>query len=179
MPSDAVSYLESRLPDEVYHYLSNGLINARVLQWRTTCHVFDQPPMDGGESPEYRALVSSKLTPLRTTTISLLSSSLHNWYRHKNLELRCWFLDAGAAQEIRVVGTQESLTVVDSWNVKEAGFKEAVSKHKVRHSMFDYWTILISARTAVSWVRLSYHYKTPASCPRPSLRRTRQVHCRQ
>jgi hypothetical protein len=132
MPNDAVSYLQSRLPDEVYHYLSTGLINPRLLQWRTTCQVFDQPPMDGGESPEYRALVSSKLTPLRTTTISLLSSSLHNWYRHKNLELRCWFSDPGADQEIRVAGTQESPTVVETWNVKEASFKDAVSKHKVR-----------------------------------------------
>jgi hypothetical protein len=139
MPNNAVNYLQSRLPDEVYHYLSTGLINARVLQWRTTCHIFDVPPMDGGESPEYRNLVSSKLTPLRTTAISLLSSSLHNWYRHKNLELRCWFSDPAAGpQEIRVAGTQENLSVVDSWNVKETGFKDIVSKHKVRTKTHDH-----------------------------------------
>jgi hypothetical protein len=132
MPNDAVNYLQSRLPDEVYHYLSAGLINSRVLQWRTTCHIFDVPPMDGGDSPEYRSLVSSKLTPLRTTTVSLLSSSLHNWYRHKNLEQRSWFSEPTAApQEIRVVGTQESLSIVDTWNVKEATFKDAIAKHKV------------------------------------------------
>ncbi|KAH7067400.1 temperature dependent protein affecting M2 dsRNA replication-domain-containing protein [Paraphoma chrysanthemicola] len=56
LPNDAVNYLQSRLPDEVYHYLSTGLINARILQWRTTCHIFDVPPMDGGESPEYKNL---------------------------------------------------------------------------------------------------------------------------
>jgi len=129
MPNDAVNYLQSRLPDEVYHYLSAGLINARVLQWRTTCHIFDVPPMDGGDSPEYRTLVSSKLTPLRTSAINLLSSSLHNWYRHKNLEQRCWFSDPTAApQEIRVVGTQDNLAIVDTWNVKEATLRDGVSK---------------------------------------------------
>lgn len=137
MPNDAVNYLQSRLPDEVYHYLSAGLVNARILQWRTACHIFDVPPMDGGDSPEYRSLVSSKLTPLRTTAINLLSSSLHNWYRHKNLEQRCWFSEPSAApQEIRVVGTQENIAVVDVWNVKEAIFRDAVSKHKVRSSSY-------------------------------------------
>ncbi|KAL5115557.1 hypothetical protein ACEQ8H_006533 [Pleosporales sp. CAS-2024a] len=131
MPNDAVNYLQSRLPDEVYHYLSTGLINARVLQWRTTCHIFDVPPMDGGDSPEYRSLVSSKLTPLRTSAINLLSSSLHNWYRHKNLEQRCWFSDSNAApQEIRVAGTLDNLSIVDTWNVKEATLKEGVSKQE-------------------------------------------------
>jgi hypothetical protein len=134
MPNDAVDYLYSRLPEEVYHYLSAGLISARVLQWRTTQRIFDIPPMDGGDSPEYRNLVSSKLTPLRTTTISLLSSSLHNWYRHKNLEQRSWYLDPStASQEIRIVGTQENYTIVDSWNVKETIFKDEVSKHRVRN----------------------------------------------
>lgn len=132
LPNNAVEYLKSRLPDEVYHYLSTGLINTRILQWRTTLKIFDVPPMDGGESPEYRALVSSKLTPLRTNAITLLSSSLHNWYRHNNLEQRCWYSDPNAApQNITVVGTPEYLTVVDSWNVKEAVFKDQVSQYKV------------------------------------------------
>jgi hypothetical protein len=132
IPNNAIDYLQSRLPEEVYHYLSAGLINARVLQWRTTCHIFDVPPMDGGDSPEYRNLVSSKLTPLRTTAISLLSSYLHNWYRHKNLEQRSWFSEPGTApQEIAIGGSQEDYTMVDHWNVKEAIFKDEVSKHKV------------------------------------------------
>jgi hypothetical protein len=131
LPNDAVEYLKSRLPDEVLHYMSNGLISARLLQWRTSCNIFDVPPMDGGESEEYKTLVSSKLTPLRTTAINLLSSSLHNWYRHKNVEQRSWFSDPTAkAQEIRVVGTPETLTIVDSWNVKEAAFKDAVSRYQ-------------------------------------------------
>jgi hypothetical protein len=138
MPNNAVDYLQSRLPDEVYHYLSTGLISARVLQWRTTCHIFDVPPMDGGDSPEYRNLVSSKLTPLRTTAINLLSSTLHNWYRHKNLEQRSWFSEPTAApQEIRVTGTPENISIVDSWNVKEATYKGAVSKHKVGKDICD------------------------------------------
>ncbi|KAH8725801.1 temperature dependent protein affecting M2 dsRNA replication-domain-containing protein [Phaeosphaeriaceae sp. PMI808] len=69
-------------------------------------------------------------TKSTTTSLNLLSSSLHNWYRHKDLELRCWFNDAAAEpEEIRVVGTPETVHHVASWNVKEFTFKDAVSKH--------------------------------------------------
>jgi hypothetical protein len=138
IPNDAVHYLHSRLPEEVYHYLSTGLISARVLQWRTTCQIFDVPPMDGGDSPEYQNVVSSKLTPLRTTALNLLSSTLHNWYRHKNLDQRSWFSEPTAApQKITVTDTPENISLVNTWNVKEASFKDAVSKHKVGHHNHD------------------------------------------
>ncbi|KAF2825791.1 PIN domain-like protein [Ophiobolus disseminans] len=138
MPNDAVNYLQSRLPDEVYHYLSAGLINPRILQWRTTCKIFDVPPIDGGESPEYRSLVGSKLTPMRTTTISLLSSSLHNWYRHKNLQQKCWFSDPAAEpQEVRIADATEILKLVETWNVKDEVSALPRKKHPIRNAGSD------------------------------------------
>lgn len=135
LPNDAIEYLGRRLPDELFHYMSKGLINSRILQWRTTCEIFEVPPMDGGESLEYKTLVSSKLIPLRTTALNLLSSTLHNWYMHKNLEQRCWFSDSGNKQSsttIRIEPPSESITpaIVDTWNVKEATFRDAVAQHQ-------------------------------------------------
>lgn len=137
LPNDAVAYLGQRLPDELFHYMSRGLINPRILQWRTTCEVFEVPPPDGGDSLEYKNLVSSKLIPLRTTAINLLSSTLHNWYRHKDLEQKCWFPDTKKQQyttvTIRVERPSESQTpaLVDTWNVKETIFRDAVNKYQV------------------------------------------------
>jgi len=135
LPNDAVQYLGQRLPDELFHYMSKGLIAPRILQWRTTCEVFESPPVDGGESLEYKALVSSKLVPLRTTAFNLLSSTLHNWYRHKDLEQKCWFLDSSSKQVttlIRVERSSESQTpaIVETWNVKESIFKDSVAQYK-------------------------------------------------
>ncbi|KAJ4362352.1 hypothetical protein N0V83_010445 [Neocucurbitaria cava] len=133
LPNDAVQYLGQRLPDEIFHYMSRGLINPQILQWRTTCEVFEVPPMDGGESLEYKNLVSSKLVPLRTSAINLLSSTLHNWYRHKDLTQRCWFLDPNGKQQettVRVERQSETPSLVDTWNVKEATFKQVVAQHK-------------------------------------------------
>ncbi len=134
LPNDAVQYLGQRLPDELFHYMSKGLISPHILQWRTTCEVFEVPPLDGGESPEYRNLVSSKLVPLRASAINLLSSHLHNWYRHKDLVQRCWFSEGpGKPQEtiIRVERQSETPSQVDTWNVKEATFKDALAQYQV------------------------------------------------
>lgn len=140
IPNDAVEYLGRRLPDEILHYMSKGLISPRILQWRTTGEIFEVPPMDGGDSPEYRNLVSSKLIPLRTSVINLLSSSLHNWYRHNDLEQTNWFSPPDsnrklASTTIHVERPSEAQapSIVDTWNVKESTFKDAVGKYKVNN----------------------------------------------
>ena len=134
MPNDAGQYLGQRLPDEILHYMSKGLINPRILQWRTTCQVFEVPPMDGGNSPEYKELVSSKLIPLRTPVVNLLSSSLHNWYRHQSLHQTHWYspVDPNGKRPSTTIPVEkpseaQAPLIVDTWNVKEATFKTLIS----------------------------------------------------
>lgn len=134
LPNDAHAFIGQRLPDEIYHYLSKGLINARILNWRATSEIIEAPPVDTGDSLEYHNLVSSQLTPLRTTAINLLSSSLHNWFQHKDLTLKCWFVDSAGkphTSTISMRGLPESRRNVEMWNVKESTFKDVVSQHQV------------------------------------------------
>lgn len=135
MSSDANQFLGQRLSDELHYLQSRGIISSRLLQWRTSCEIYEQPPMDGGVSAEYQKLVSTKLTPLRTTAINLLSTSLHNWYRKKGLELTCWFPDAATGKPqksaISMKDLPEHEPIVETWNVKEATFKDVVSSNEV------------------------------------------------
>jgi hypothetical protein len=140
MPNDAHEFIGQRLPDEIYQYLSRGLINSRVLNWRAASEIVEAPPVDGGDSTEYQDLVSSKLTPLRTTAINLLSSSLHNWYQHKDLTLKCWFLDSGEKRytaTISMKGLAESKRTVETWNVKEPVFEKLLTQYKVSQRTVD------------------------------------------
>jgi hypothetical protein len=156
MSMDANQFLDHRLPDELHHYQSKGIISPRVLQWRTSCEIHEQPPMDGGVSTEYQKLVSSKLTPLRTTAINLLSSSLHNWYRHNDLELTCWFpeVTTGKPQKstISMRDLPDSHSIVETWNVKEATFKDVVSQHEVGMDLCVIVSLLTTSRVTVLWV---------------------------
>jgi hypothetical protein len=145
MPYNAVEYLSKRLPDEMLHYMSKGLINPRILQWRTTCEVFEVPPMDGGESLEYKKLVSSKLIPLRTLSMNLLSSPLFNWYRHNDLKQINWFSEPSQEPTtITVERPTESQTpsIVDTWNVKEDTFKDVVAQYQVSNPTTSLHTML-------------------------------------
>ncbi|KAK7192192.1 XPG domain-containing protein [Paraphaeosphaeria sporulosa] len=134
LPNDSYEFIGQRLPDEVYYYMSRGLINSRVLSWRAASEIVEAPPIDGGDGVAYQDLVSTKLTPLRTTAINLLSSSLHNWYQHKDIDLKCWFrvdqTGKHQATTISMNGLPEWRKSVDTWNVKEATFKDVVSKYK-------------------------------------------------
>ncbi|KAF1834685.1 hypothetical protein BDW02DRAFT_324399 [Decorospora gaudefroyi] len=94
-------------------------------------------PMDGGESPEYRNLVSSKLVPLRTSAINLLSSTLHNWYLHNDIEQTNWFSLTEPNKKptptiihVERPAESQSPSIVDTWNVKEATFNHVVAQHK-------------------------------------------------
>jgi hypothetical protein len=176
LPNDAGQYLGQRLPDEMLHYMSKGLIDPRILQWRTTCEVFEVPPMDGGESSEYRNLVSNKIIPLRTLVVNLLSSTLNKWYGHNDLKQTNWFSSADPKQKatIHVERPSEAQTpsIVNTWNVKEATFKDAVAQHKVSDPTTCY---ALNANTDNRSADLSdlpfYHYRTPILSQRRSLRR--------
>ncbi|KAH7139063.1 PIN domain-like protein [Dendryphion nanum] len=133
VPKDAHEFISQRLPNEIHHYHSRGLINSRVLSWRVYSEIIEPPPVDGGDSQAYQDLVGSLLSPLRTTTLTLLSTPLHNWYTHKNLTLKCWFPGSDGKPHTSTISTgpaKEMSRIVESWNVKEATFKDAVAAHK-------------------------------------------------
>ena len=133
IPNDAHEFISQRLPDELFHYLSHGLINSRILSWRAFSEIIEPPPVDGGDAPTYQTLVGSKLSPLRTAMMNLLSAPLHNYFSHKDLTLKCWFPKTQTPQ-ISTVSTgpaRESVRIVEMWNVKEEIFKDVVAKHKV------------------------------------------------
>lgn len=135
MSADANQFLGQRLSDELHYLQTKGVINSRLLQWRTSCEIFEQPPIDGGMSGEYQKLVTSKLTPLRTAAINLLSTPLHHWYRVKGLDLTCWFPDAATGKPqksaISMRDLPEHQTIVETWNVKEATFRDVVTSNEV------------------------------------------------
>lgn len=135
IPNDAHEFISQRLPDELFHYLSHGLINSRVLSWRAFSEIIEPPPVDGGESPTYQTLVGSKLSPIRTAMMNLLSGPLHNYFSHKDLTLKCWFPDTSGKPQTSTVSTgpaRENVRLVEMWNVKEEVFRDAVAQHKVR-----------------------------------------------
>ncbi|KAI9831325.1 MAG: hypothetical protein M1819_005099 [Sarea resinae] len=118
-PSDVHEFIGQRLPEELYFYLSEGVISPRVLNWLVSGDILETPPLENGEASEYQRLVRDQLTPIRTQALSLLSQSLHRFYQRKEIYLRFWF-DKGGSKSINLKDFPSPKEYISSWNVKQA-----------------------------------------------------------
>ena len=116
LPNDMHEFVGRRLPDELYYYLSKGMIGTRVLNWTTSDEILEFAPLDNGLSDDYRRLVQAKLSDIRIPALALLSQSLHRYYITRNLTLRCWF-DPNNAKSITMKDQTNLKSLLQSWHV--------------------------------------------------------------
>ncbi|KFY38709.1 hypothetical protein V494_04251 [Pseudogymnoascus sp. VKM F-4513 (FW-928)] len=93
LSGDHHEYIGLQLAAEIYHYQSKALVGPRVLNSLGSLQMYVYPPLDGGESDEYRKLVTQQLVPIQEQTIALYASRLHRAFQHKNIEMRFWYDD--------------------------------------------------------------------------------------
>ena len=81
IPSDLHEIFSHRLPDEVYFHICRGLISPQLVGWLSSGLIVEQPPLDNGESTEYRRFIKEVITEgstaPRCTALGLISSSLN------------------------------------------------------------------------------------------------------
>jgi hypothetical protein len=80
-----------RLPEELYFYMSKGILGAHIPNSLTSGEVLVSLPLGAEDSDIYRRLVGELLTPIRTQSICLLSNSLHRFYQTKQITIRTWY----------------------------------------------------------------------------------------
>lgn len=131
VPNDVHGFMGQRLPDELYYYLSRGVIGTRVLTWITTGDILELAPLDDGSSPLYRSLVRDKLTPIRSTALSLLSHALTRYYQRKDVKLICWFARDNP-QTISMKDVDDPTPSLKAWNVKLSVISDRLQSLKVR-----------------------------------------------
>lgn len=133
-PGDIVEVIGSRLPDEVYYYLSRGVIGPRILQWRTSLEIYEMPPLDGGMNSAYKDLIQNTLTPLRAQALALLSFWLTRYYLKKDVELVCWF-DEGSKKQLGIPELTDTRDEVAGWHVTDSLLGEVpASEHLTAQS---------------------------------------------
>jgi hypothetical protein len=91
LTQDHHEYIGLQLPAELYHYLIHGSIGQRVMNWLSYLELLVFPPLGGGDSEEYRRLVTQQLIPIQAQSIALYTSRMHRVYQHKNFTTRFWF----------------------------------------------------------------------------------------
>jgi temperature dependent protein affecting M2 dsRNA replication len=117
-PEDVHQFISNRLHDELYMYLSKGLIEPRLLNWITSREIVEVQPVDNGESQEYRNLVKEKLYASKSAALAVLSTTMHRVYQHSIVKPRYWFEDP-SNQEIAIADLDIPIPLLSNWNAHE------------------------------------------------------------
>jgi hypothetical protein len=95
IPVDLHEIFTHRLPDEIYFYLSRGLVGPQALVWLTTGQIIENPPLDNGETNEYKRFVKEVITDGQTgpraTALALISGVLQNFWAKRQVIGYFWF----------------------------------------------------------------------------------------
>ncbi|KAL6721581.1 hypothetical protein ACLMJK_000685 [Lecanora helva] len=126
-PDDVHDCIGLRLPEELYMYLSRGMIGARVLSWLTSGTISVTQPLAGGESKAYQDLVKTQLDPLRKQALKLLTEPVHRYYQSREMRIALWF-DPSYEGKFNMKDISSDREALVKWNVKndliaEVGFR--------------------------------------------------------
>jgi hypothetical protein len=141
IPQDLHEIFTHRLPDELYFYLSRGLIGPAPLVWLTTGHIVEHPPLDNGETTEYKRFVKEVITDGQTgpraTALALISSVCAAFWTNRKVTGQFWFETGQAPNSHRPIQHSSQQTTqlaerVQGWSVPYAFVEEELRRQNVR-----------------------------------------------
>lgn len=89
-PSDLHECLGLRLPEELFSYLSMGILSPRSLGYLSHEEMLIPEPFAGGSSDLYARAERDLLQPIRKMILAKLSSNLHRYYLRSNVHMKSW-----------------------------------------------------------------------------------------
>lgn len=139
IPADLQDIFTHRLPDEIYFYLSRGLMSPQPLVWLASGQIIEHPPLDNGETNEYRRFIKEVITEGQTgpraTTLALISSVAHNFWANRKVSGAFWFEhSAPPANKFVVHTSQQTAQLAErvlGWHVPYAIVEEELRGQNV------------------------------------------------
>ena len=127
-PSDLHDVIGLRLPEELYHYLSRGMVQPQILNTLTSGAYYVTVPTTGGDSHPYRTLVQTQLDPLRRQAISLLAEPLNRYFQMKEVTTRLWFDRDSEIKFISKNVQPSPRETLSKWHVKDGLLQEVIAR---------------------------------------------------
>ena len=139
IPQDLHEIFTNRLPDEIYFYLSRGLLGPQALVWLTSGQIIENPPLDNGETTEYKRFVKEVITDGQTgpraTALALISSVAFNFWANKKVQGFFWFEQPAGHNQKSVQHnspqTAQLAERVAGWNVVYSVVEEELRRQNV------------------------------------------------
>jgi hypothetical protein len=129
-PTDMHEVIGQRLPEELYFYISKGILGPDVPNYLTSGEVLTSLPLGVEDTEIYRQVAGEKLAPLREQAIGLLSNSLHRFYQVKAIHARTWY-DENSDSIINLKTLPSVKDSIRAWKVPSDRYTEGVKKLQV------------------------------------------------
>ncbi|PWN53396.1 hypothetical protein IE53DRAFT_324877 [Violaceomyces palustris] len=133
IPVDLHEIFSHRLPDEVFLHLSRGLIGFSVLSNLVSGFVVEVPPLDNGETEDYKRYIRENLTETpqspRCVSVALACSALNGFWSSKKLTAVYYFqpsVDHPVPHDSSA--TLQLINRVNQWNVPVAFVEEELRR---------------------------------------------------
>ncbi|KAI5299329.1 hypothetical protein KEM55_002304, partial [Ascosphaera atra] len=124
--ADLHELIGQRLPEELYYYISKGVLDTRVPNWLTTGEMSLELPLGVEDSEAYRTLVVKTLLPARTAAVRLLANNMHRFFQTKTVTARPWFVQKGGKVEINLKNLPSLRDVTVPWKVRGEDLPETL-----------------------------------------------------
>ncbi|OLL23138.1 hypothetical protein NEOLI_000562 [Neolecta irregularis DAH-3] len=124
-PSDIHEILGTQLPEEMYFYLSRGLLGSHILNAIVSGKVTETLPADG-DSPEFRRLLND-LTDIRAQCLGLICQPIARYYHHQKMIIVYWY---DTAKSVDITFSNELSLYANrlaSWTVEDELIKEELN----------------------------------------------------
>lgn len=133
IPVDIHEVFSHRLPDEVFLHLSRGLVGPQILSSLTSGHVTEAPPLDNGESEDYRRYVRETLTEIpqspRCVAVALAASVLNGFWSSRKIT-GIYYFAPSADNPIPhdSAATLQLINRINQWNVSNRFIEEELRR---------------------------------------------------
>ncbi|CAG8439730.1 12089_t:CDS:10 [Ambispora leptoticha] len=128
-PSDIHEFIGYRLPDEIYYYLSKGLMSPQVINTLISGVLIENPPLCNGDTQEYRRFLN-ELLELRAQAMGLLTQPLHQFYQSRKVVSLYWF-EPNAEHVLSHNVAPSVHEILSTWNVLGRGLEDEKKAQKV------------------------------------------------
>jgi len=130
-PGDVHEFVGQRLPEELYFYISKGMLGTQVPDWLTTGEVVLSLPSGCADTAPYRRLMREALNPVRTQAIGLLSNNLNWYYQKKSVQLKLWYESNNTDQTVNLKELPSIEAKISGWKVGEDTLPGAIRSSQV------------------------------------------------
>ena len=122
-PDDVHECIGLRLPEELYMYLSRGMLRPGVLNWLTSAKISIMQPPAGGDAQNYQTLVRSQLEPMRKQALSLLTEPIHRYFHTRDIVTKLWF-DPSYEGKFNMKDQPSIRDQLSKWHVRNAQIED-------------------------------------------------------